>query len=136
MCNHRSSYKNNLEKHIKNVHSSAKNANASSTIMQQQPQQPHTVGDFTCFWLLCRSKFYLILQKGARKTTEKPFYFAKYLLRNLQLVFDCHFQMIYYASDDPYNSSGCQPVSLIFWDQGYVLSSKYCACEAWGFFEP
>ena len=39
MCNHRSSYKNNLEKHIKNVHSSAKTSNnASSGIMQQQPQ--------------------------------------------------------------------------------------------------
>ena len=39
MCNHRSSYKNNLEKHIKNVHSSAKSSNnASSAIMQQQPQ--------------------------------------------------------------------------------------------------
>merc|ERR1712088_211135 len=39
MCNHRSSYKNNLEKHIKNVHSSAKSSNnASSGIMQQQPQ--------------------------------------------------------------------------------------------------
>ena len=44
MCNHRSSYKNNLEKHIKNVHSGAKAAQQQQQQQQQlQIQQPQPI---------------------------------------------------------------------------------------------